>query len=115
MMITINVSDPLANQLRNQASSQHLTPEQLALRILEEALEARRERVSTLDRIVAEIKSTPRNPLALRPAEGSLQEALLNSPENPEFDLQAWERDWAVVEQEIRAISAANAHAEGLN
>lgn len=114
-MITINVSDRLANQLQKQASSQHLTPEQLALRILAEALEPRRERLSTLDQIVAKIKSTPRNPLALRPAEGSLQEALLNSPEDPEFDLQAWERDWAAVEQEIKATSAANAHAEGLD
>ena len=114
MTITIHVTDPLANRLQRRASMQRLTPEQLALHILADALEPGKDAYSTLDTVVAMIKATPPNPGSFRPAKESLQEALEKSPQYSDFDVMSWEANWAVVEQEMKAISHSNAMSEGL-
>jgi len=58
--------------------------------------------------LVERIKATPPNPAAIRPASGSLAEALQNSPEDPDFDLESWTRQWAAIEAEIKAIDRAD-------
>jgi hypothetical protein len=63
--------------------------------------------------LVERIKATPPNPAAIRPATGSLAEALQNSPEDLDFDLESWTRQWAAIEAEIKAIDRANDIAEG--
>lgn len=63
--------------------------------------------------LVAEIKATPPNPTAVRPATGSLAEALQNAPEDPDFDLESWTQQWDAIEAEIKAINRADAIAEG--
>jgi prevent-host-death family protein len=63
--------------------------------------------------LVERIKATLPNPAAIRPATGSLAEALQNSPEDPYFDLEAWTRQWAAIEAEIKAIDRADDIAEG--
>ena len=52
-----------------------------------------------------EIKAEPPNPAAIRPATGSLAEALQNAPEDPDFDLETWTRQWEAVEAEMKAKS----------
>ena len=114
MTITIHVTDPLANRLQRRASMQRLTPEQLALHILADALESGNDAYPTLDTVVAMIKATPPAPGAFRPAQESLQEALEKSPQYSDFDVMSWEANWAIVEQEMKAISHSNAMSEGL-
>ena len=63
--------------------------------------------------LVERIKATPPNPATIRPATGSLAEALQNAPENPDFDLETWTRQWDAVEAEMKAIDRANDIAEG--
>ena len=81
---------------------QRLTPEQLALHILADALESGNDAYPTLDTVVAMIKATPPTPGAFRPAKGSLQEALEKSPQYPDFDVMSWEANWAAIEQEMK-------------
>ena len=63
--------------------------------------------------LVERIKATPPNPAAIRPATGSLAEALRNAPEDPNFDLEAWTRQWDTIETEMKAIDRADEIAEG--
>jgi hypothetical protein len=114
MTITIHVADPLANRLQRWATLRRLTPEQLALDILADALEPKEARNETPDTVVARIRSTPASDATLRPAKGSLREALELSPGDPAFDLAQWTMDWNAVEQEMTMTSRSNALAEGL-
>lgn len=63
--------------------------------------------------LVERIKATPPNPAAIRPATGSLAEALQNAPEDPNFDLKTWTRQWDAIEAEMKAIDRADDIAEG--
>jgi len=114
MTITIHVGDPLANRLQRRASSRRLTPEQLALDILADALDPAKAPHETPDTVVTRIRSTPSSAEILRPATGSLREALELSPSDSAFDLAQWTTDWHAVEQEIKMTSRSNALSEGL-
>jgi len=63
--------------------------------------------------LVERIKATPPNPATIRPATGSLAEALQDAPEDPDFDLETWTRQWDAIEAEMKAIDRANDIAEG--
>jgi hypothetical protein len=63
--------------------------------------------------LVERIKATPPNPAAIRPATGSLAEALQNAPEDPNFDLKTWTRQWDAIEAEMKAMDRADDIAEG--
>lgn len=114
MVITVHVADPLANRLQRWASSRRLTPEQLALDILADALDPAKAPHETLDTVVTRIRSTPSSAETLRPATGSLREALGLSLSDPTFDLAQWTMDWHAVEQEMKSTSRSNALSEGL-
>ncbi len=114
MTITIHVADPLANRLQRWATLRRLTPEQLALDILADALEPTEAPYETPDAVVARIRSKPSSAEVLRPATGSLREALELSPDDPAFDLKRWSTEWNAVEQELKMTSRSNALSEGL-
>ena len=64
--------------------------------------------------LVERIKATPPVPGSFHPATGSLAEALAASPPpDPDFDSEAWNRDWAKIEDEIRRINREDDIAEG--
>ncbi len=63
--------------------------------------------------LVEQIKAEPPNPATIRPATGSLAEALQNAPEDPDFDLETWTRQWDAIEAEMKAIDRADDIAEG--
>ena len=63
--------------------------------------------------LVERIKATPPNPAAIRPATGSLAEALQNAPQDPDFDLETWTQQWNAIEAEMKAIDRADDIAEG--
>jgi len=67
----------------------------------------------TLEEVMAKIKATPPSPTAFHPATESLLDYLLAVPDDPDFDVEAWNRDWARVEAEMKARDKANDIAEG--
>ena len=54
--------------------------------------------ILTPEDVVAKIKATPPTPTNIRPATGSLPEALRNAPDYHDFDLETWEKQWTDVE-----------------
>ncbi len=109
MSVTITLPQALASELRDAAEAQSSSIEELALTILAHAVMA--SRAPSPEDVVAEIRAaTPTTP---RPANGSLAEALRDSPEDPNFDLEDWQREWSAVEAEMRALTRSNDLAEG--
>lgn len=62
---------------------------------------------------MAKIRALPKSPPNVRPAKGSLVDALRNAPRDPKFDLDEWNRQWAMIEAEMKAITKTNDIAEG--
>lgn len=50
----------------------------------------------------------PPNPVTFRPAQGSLLEALKDVPNEPEIDVESWNREWVAVEAEMKTIILLN-------
>ncbi|MDP9312440.1 MAG: hypothetical protein M3R24_16410 [Chloroflexota bacterium] len=111
MTTTITVPDTLAIQLQQRAKVQQRSIEEVALDILRDALTE--TALPSLDAVVANIKATAPNPRNIRPAQGSLADVLRRAPKNDAFDLDLWQKDWAAVEAEMRAVTQADDLAEG--
>jgi plasmid stability protein len=112
MSLRITLPDKIEAKLRRKAKAKRLSVEELALAILNGALEAE-EAYAEPEEVVMKIQATPPNPRSIRPATGSLVEALRDAPEDPDFDLASWNRSWAAVEADMKAITRANDIAEG--
>jgi plasmid stability protein len=112
MVVTITLPDKLEARLNQKAKRRHISIEKLVLEILSTVLGSD-EQFPTPEEVVAKIKALPANPQNIRPAEGSLAEALRNAPDDPDFDLEAWKREWVKVEAEMKAMTRANNLAEG--
>jgi prevent-host-death family protein len=63
--------------------------------------------------LVDRIKATPPNPNNIHPATASLADLLRNAPQDPDFDLETWTRQWDAIEAEMKAIDRADDIAEG--
>lgn len=111
MATTITVPDTLAVRLQQQASVQHRSVEDVALDILRDALIE--TSIPGVDAVIAKIKATAPNPRNIRPAQGVLADALRRTPNTEAFDLDQWNKEWAAVEAEMRAVEQANDLAEG--
>ncbi len=111
MALMIQLSESVAENLREAAERQQLKPEDLAAQLIENALDA--YYFPTLEEVVAQIKALPYKPENVREPIGSLREHLASDPEDAEFDLEAWTQEWARVEEEMKAITRANDIAEG--
>ena len=111
MSITVTLDDNLAARLENQAKMHQVSAEELALRILGSALEGCT--LPTPREVVAKIQATPPDTTQIRPATSNLANVLLGAPEDPSFDLETWNRQWSVVEVELKAVTRANDVAEG--
>jgi plasmid stability protein len=109
MSVTINLPADLEVLLRRTASAQERSAEDVAIEILRAALLEEQE--PTLDEVVARIRSTPPNPAVIRPAQGSLAEALAET-KNADFDLATWQAAWSQVEEEMAAITQADERAD---
>lgn len=112
MALILELPEQIEKQLQQQADSQALSPEAVALQLLQEALTSTTP-PPTPQEVVDKIKQLPPNPHAFRPAQGSLAEALENAPTDPDFDLEEWTKEWQLVEAELRAMTIGKAHAEG--
>lgn len=112
MVLTLILPDELLEQLQQTAEAQQLSLEETATLILRSALYGN-DYFPTPEQVVAKIKALPKNPMNPIPAQGSLMEYLRNSPTDPNFDLDAWNREWKAVEAEMKAMTHANNIAEG--
>lgn len=111
MTLMIQLSETVAGNLREAAARQQLKPEDLAAQLIENALDA--YYFPSLEEVVAQIKALPFKPENIREANGSLRELLASDPDDAEFDLEAWQEEWARVEEEMKAITRENDIAEG--
>ena len=112
MSITITLPEEIEARLQRKAETQQRSVEEVAIDLLNSIVE-QDESVPRLGEIVRKIQGTPPDPHNIRPAEGSLAAALRNAPEDPDFALVVWEREWAAAEAEMQAITRANDIAEG--
>jgi len=107
----IKLPEAVERSLRAKAERQRLAPEDLAAHILLDALTD--EVFETPEQVIERIKRLPPDPSNIRPATASLKELLENSPIDPDFDVAEWQRQWDLIEQEMKAVSRANREAEG--
>ncbi len=113
MPVTIALPDDLTQRLQTEAANRQLSLDELVVDVLVNAFEHEQDDVPTLDQVVAEIRAIGPNPASFHPATQSLADLLLNAPDDPSFDLEKWNREWTMAEAEMKAITQANALAEG--
>ena len=116
MPTLIALPDELTTKLQARAESQRQSLETLVVDLLTVAVDEAEDvwPPYTLEELVAQIKSTPPPPGSYHPPTGSLLEALAASPPpDPDFDSEAWDREWAKIEDEIRRINREDDIAEG--
>lgn len=111
MTITITLEDDLLAGLQDRAQRQQLSVEQFAVKILAAAVEDS-ECLTPLE-VVGRIQATGPNADQVRPATASLAVLLRTAPDDPDFDLNDWQRQWSAVACELAAITRANDIAEG--
>lgn len=114
MPLTVTLPEPLALQLQSRAKVQKVPLGQMVVKMLSSYFEPETEIDLSVEELVAEIKAMPPNPACFRPAQGSLLEALKDVPNEPEIDVESWNREWAAVEAEMKTITRLNDYAEGL-
>jgi len=66
--------------------------------------------IPSVAEVVARIKATPPNPAMIRQPQGTFVD---NSRDDSEFDLEAWKREWAYAEEELRRANGGNNHNNG--
>lgn len=110
MRMTIELPDDLEMPLRRAADAQHRPAEEVALDILRAGL---LDDLPDLDAVVADIRAPAPNSAALRPARGSILDALADEPAGDRLDLAAWQEAWAGVEAELVGLTWADDRAEG--
>lgn len=106
MTLTLSVPKSLAQDLQRKANEQQRSVEEVALDLLAQAIDEDNH-FPTPEEVVARIQALPPDPRNIRPAEGSLADALRNAPHDPNFNLEEWEQEWAIAEAEIRAMNRA--------
>jgi hypothetical protein len=114
MALMIQLRDPLLKQLQLKAKESQLSVEQLVLDILNDAVEDE-EPFPTPEEVALKIKNTPPDPSSIRPAVGSLAEALRQVPTDPDFDVESWMEQWHRFEQELKDLDRRDRIAEGLD
>jgi hypothetical protein len=112
MSTTITLPDDVVRKLEARASVRKMSLDDLIAKLLNDMLE-RDDASPALGQVIAEIKMARPNPAVFHPATQSLADKLANSPADPTFDAQGWNREWAQVEAEMKAITRANNVAEG--
>ena len=106
MALQISLPDELAGELTRRASQQRRTAQEVVIDLLNHAFGIGEDTYSeTPEQVVARIQALPKNPDALRPAQESAADALRRTITNKDFDLDAWEREWATVEAEMREMT----------
>lgn len=112
MTLTISLPIEAQEKLEKRAKAVKWSVEEMATHLLDDVLD---DPTPTIEEVLARIKSLP--PTLTLPDQVDIhawQEALRNPPDAPDFDEEVWNKQWAAVEEEMRAITKANAIAEGM-
>lgn len=112
MPLTITLPDELAIKLQAQADVQQRRIDDVAVSILDSVLESE-QHDSELEALVLRMQSRPSDPSSIHPATQELAELLANVEHEEPIDVEAWKKDWAKAEAELKAITHANDVAEG--
>jgi hypothetical protein len=112
MALSITIPDSLEARLEDEAVHQGMAASELAVQLLSAALNGEPSAISVED-VVASIRLTPPNPDNIRPATGSLAEALRSCGEEPTLNLAEWNHAYADVEAEMKSLTKTNDLAEG--
>ena len=100
MTITINLPNKIQIGLEQKAKAKNISIEEYAIEIFRESVE-NEDDIPSVDEVVDRIRSTPPNPNNIRKATGSKADALrLMKKDDPNFDLEAWQKEWDKVEKE---------------
>ena len=117
MIVTLDLNQKIVKQFEEKAKAEDLSFEELLVDILTEAAvnpqPTTTQWAMTPEAIMAQVRALPPNPNSVTPAQGSLLEALQSGPEDADFDLDAWNQQWAQAEAEIKAITRQNDRQEG--
>lgn len=112
MGLTITLPENLAKAIAKNAKQAHMSPTQFALNLLEKAMDSDNESYSLND-VVAQIKSLPINPRRMRTPQASLAEALIQVADEAPIDAVAWNKDWVIIEEAIKACDLKDNLLEG--
>jgi len=117
MTLTISLPDEVQAKLEERAKVVKWSVEEMAIHLLDKALSPT-SRPGPLELkpedVVQRILSSPPKPQNIRPAIGSLSHALREGKSEYELNLEEWQKEWAVVEAEMRAIEKADSIADDL-
>lgn len=119
MTITITLPEFLAAKLQSEAQTQRRSAEDLAVELLDEALETKRQANGafhlTPEEVVAKIKALPPNPAnqfdmktLMAGLADYLEKSIASEDPNESFDQEEWQRQWNAIEAEMKAVSMAN-------
>ncbi len=116
MSITLTLPESVAARLQTEARARQRSAAELAVELLDQALPGAVNQA--LEELMSKVSAKPPNPACVRPAAGSLADALTASntvevAANGAFDLPEWQRQWAAVEAEMKELERANDRAEG--
>lgn len=112
MTLTISLPDAVQAKLERRAKAIDWPVEKMATHLLDDVLD---DPSLTLEEVVVRAKNLP--PTLTLPDKVDIpawREALTDPPDAPDFDEELWRKQWAAVEEEMRAITRANAIAEGM-
>ncbi len=90
----------IRNRIAASRHAQQRSVEDVALEILHEAFAE--TMLPSLDAVVAKIKSIAPNHHNLHSPQGSLTDVLRRTQSLQDFDLDRWNKEWAMVEAEMR-------------
>ena len=99
MTLLIDLSEMLEGKVRAEAKKCQRSPEQVVVDIVTSAFED--DFIPSVAEVVDRIKAIPPNPAMVTPPQGSWAEVLRNGPTDPDFDLEAWNQEWATAEEEF--------------
>jgi len=112
-MTTIALPDELSKALQARADDQHVSLEELVVRILSTTLADETVEAPAPEVVVGKIKATPPDPANFQPATESLAELLAQIPDDSDLDSEEWDQTWAEIEAEIKLTTRLNDLAEG--
>lgn len=124
MTITITLPEFLATKLQSEAQAQRRSAEDLAVELLDEALETKLQANGgfhlTPEEVVAKIKALPPNPVnqfdmknLMAGLADYLEKSIASEDPNEPFDQEEWQRQWNAIEAEMKLVTRANSIAEG--
>ena len=105
MTLSIPLSQNLEAKLIKKAKQRKMRPEQLAHDLLELALGETELDLPSMEELIHQIQSLPKNSSLVSMPKASLADALKSGPIDPDFDLEEWEAEWAKAEKELEQLN----------